>query len=97
MAISRNDCMLTFGEVFETSLTAWNFFNIHFAILLHGRSKQSGWSGFAPTTFSQTQLTHAYIESKITVTFFPQKLSTYGNAVSRFVPFTATSQWLFLH
>ena len=36
------------------------------------RSKQSGWSGFAPTTFSQTQLTHAYIESNITDTFFTQ-------------------------
>ena len=36
------------------------------------RSKQSGWSGFAPTTFSQTQLTHTYIESNITDTFFTQ-------------------------
>ena len=25
-------------------------------ITLHGRSKRSGWSGFGPTTFSQTQL-----------------------------------------
>ena len=34
VAISRNDHILVFGEVFETSLTFWNSFNIRFAILL---------------------------------------------------------------
>ena len=34
VAVSRNDHILAFGEVFETSLTFWNSFNIHFAILL---------------------------------------------------------------
>ena len=34
VAVSRNDDILALGEVFETSLTFWNSFNIHFAILL---------------------------------------------------------------
>ena len=37
VAISRNDHILAFGEVFETSLTFWDSINslsIHFAILL---------------------------------------------------------------
>ena len=37
VAISRNDYILTFGEVFETSLTFWdsmNSFSVRFAILL---------------------------------------------------------------
>ena len=37
MAVSRNDYVLTFGEVFETSFTFWdsiNSFSVHFAILL---------------------------------------------------------------
>ena len=34
MAVSRSDHILTFGEVFKTSLTSWNSFNVHFAILL---------------------------------------------------------------
>ena len=34
MAVSRNDHILMFGEVFKTSLTSWNSFNVWFAILL---------------------------------------------------------------
>ena len=34
VAVSRNDHILAFGEVFETSLTFWNSFNVRFAILL---------------------------------------------------------------
>ena len=34
MAILRNDYILAFGEVFETSLTSSNSFNVCFAILL---------------------------------------------------------------
>ena len=34
VAISRNDHILTFGEVFETSLTFWNSFSVRFASLL---------------------------------------------------------------
>ena len=34
MVISRNNRILVFGEVFKTSLTSWNSFNIRFAILL---------------------------------------------------------------
>ena len=37
VAVSRNDYILTFGEVFETSLTFWdsmNSFSVRFAILL---------------------------------------------------------------
>ena len=44
----RNDHIITFGEVFEKSLTSWKSFNIHFATLLalltlciaHGRPSQ---------------------------------------------------------
>ena len=36
MAVSKNDHILSFGEVFKTSLTSWNPFNVRFAItLLH--------------------------------------------------------------
>ena len=34
MTISKNDHILAFGEVFETSLTSWNSFIICFATLL---------------------------------------------------------------
>ena len=34
MAVTRNGHIFAFGEVFETSLTSWNSFNVHFAILL---------------------------------------------------------------
>ena len=30
--------------------------------IVHGRSKWLGWSGFGPTTFSQTKLAHAHFE-----------------------------------
>ena len=36
VAVSRNDHILTFGEVFETLLTFWdsmNSFSVHFAIV----------------------------------------------------------------
>ena len=34
VAISRNDHILVFGEVFKTSVTSMNFYNVCFAILL---------------------------------------------------------------
>jgi len=33
MTASRNDHIVTFGEVFKNSLTSWNSFNVSFAIL----------------------------------------------------------------
>ena len=34
MAVSRNNHIIMFGEVFETSLMSWNSFNVCFVILL---------------------------------------------------------------
>ena len=34
MAVSGNDHIRAFGEMFETSLTSWNSINVRFAILL---------------------------------------------------------------
>ena len=45
--------------------------------ILHGHSKQSGWSGFRPTTFSQIELAHVqfgYTRSRKELLVKPSRL-----------------------
>ena len=34
---------------------------------MHGRSKRSGWSGFGPTTLSQTERARAHLNTRVRV------------------------------